>query len=88
MGKICSRFKFLRSSTTSKQNTYAVDSSGFDDINCARYNDNNNNTDPNNMSAIKIQELNNFQEFDNLLSVTCIPNTSYCMFGQSDYVSV
>ena len=83
MGKVLSRFKFLGSST-SKHNTYAVDSScAFDDNICTNYT----HTNMTNKSVVKIHEVNNFQEFDNVLNISCNPNTSICMFGQADYVS-
>lgn len=85
MGKIFSRFKFLKSSTSrtlsQKRATYGVESD-FDDYN--NTDANKNNTELNNM-AKKLHEVNNFPDFDNILNVNCSPNLSTCMFGQADY---
>ncbi len=42
----------------------------------------------NNNDEHKIKEINNFLEFENLLSVTCCPNSSNCVFGSNNYVKI
>ena len=84
MGKIFSRFKFLGSSTSrnlsKRKATYGVESDESTSTNTK------NNNSVMNMSAAKLHEVNNFEEFDNILNVTCSPHLSTCMFGLADYV--
>lgn len=91
MGKIFSRFQFLRSSASSNtQKKTAYTEKPFDDLNLAEINFNNknqnnhNNMAMNNKATSKICEINNFEEFENVLSVNSSLNGSICMFGHGD----
>ena len=91
MGKILSRFKFGRSLNSkyhnNNKNSYNTEPD-FDDIQYAsspRHNEQN-SAKMTNLSSRRLNEIDNFQEFDNVLSVNCNKNSSICMFGKSDYV--
>lgn len=80
MGIVFSRFKFFSSTTSRTQRaTYAE----------SQFNEGKKNgqTTMNNSSTNRLNEINSFQDFDNVLSVNCSPQGSMCMFGQEDHVN-
>ncbi len=80
MGKIFSRFKFFGSAASKAQRT-AYAERGFDDIT----KNNHSQSIMTSQTVSKLNEANNFNEFDNLLNVNCSPTSSVCIFGQADY---
>jgi hypothetical protein len=80
MGKIFSRFKLFGSAASKAQRT-AYAEKGFDDIT----KNNHSRSIMTSQTAAKLNEVNNFNDFDNLLNVNCSPASSVCIFGQADY---